>query len=47
VLFDFGVQSLMLGKVVVKGFGLTNVDFKPCPYQILTSMGGLEKAHVL
>ncbi len=37
----------MLGKVVVEGFGLTNVDFEPCPYQILTSMGGLEKAQGL
>jgi hypothetical protein len=29
----------MLGKNVVDGFGLTNVDFDPCPYHILTSMG--------
>jgi hypothetical protein len=34
----------MLGKYVVDGFGLTNADLDPCPYQILTSMGGLEKA---
>jgi hypothetical protein len=33
----------MLGKVVIEGFGLTYVDFDPCPYQILTSMGGSEK----
>lgn len=30
VLFDYNVQSLMLGKVVVEGFGLTNVDLEPC-----------------
>jgi hypothetical protein len=34
----------MLGKVVVDGFGLTNADFDPCPYHILTTMGGSEKA---
>jgi hypothetical protein len=33
----------MLGKVVVDGLGLTNVDLDPCPYHILTSMDGLEK----
>jgi hypothetical protein len=33
----------MLGKVVIEGFGLTYVDFDPCPYQILTYMGGSEK----
>jgi hypothetical protein len=36
----------MLGKVV-NGLGLINVDLNPCPYQILTSMGGLEKAQGL
>jgi hypothetical protein len=44
VLLDFGVQPLMLGKTTIDGFGLTNVNLGPCPYQILTSMGGLEKA---
>jgi hypothetical protein len=29
----------MLGKIIVEGLGLTNVDLEPCPYQILTSMG--------
>jgi len=47
VLLDFGVQPLMLGKVVIDGFGLTNVDFDPCPYQILACMGGSEKARGL
>jgi hypothetical protein len=32
VLLDFNVQPLMLGKVVVDGLGLTNIDFDP--YQI-------------
>jgi hypothetical protein len=46
VLLDFNLQPLMLGKVVI-GLRLTNVDCDPCPYQILTSMGGLEKAQGL
>jgi len=37
----------MLGKVVIEGFGLTYVDFDPCPYQILTYMGGSEKVRRL
>jgi hypothetical protein len=34
----------MLGKIVVGGVGLTNAGFDPCPYHILTTMGGSEKA---
>jgi hypothetical protein len=34
----------MLGKTIVDGLGLIDADLEPCPYQILTSMGGLEKA---
>jgi hypothetical protein len=37
----------MLGKVIIDGLGLTDVDFDPCPYQILTSMGGLKKTQWL
>ncbi len=37
----------MLGKTVVNGLGLTDVDFDPCPYHILTYMGGLQKAQRL
>jgi hypothetical protein len=37
----------MLGKVDVDGLGLTNVELDPCPYHILTSMGGSEKAQRL
>jgi hypothetical protein len=33
----------MLDKVVIDGLGLIDVDLDPCPYHILTSMGGLEK----
>jgi hypothetical protein len=33
----------MLGKIVVDGIRLTNANLDPCPYHILTSMGGLEK----
>ncbi len=42
-LLDFGVQPLMLGKAIVDGLGLIDVDLDPCPYHILTTMGGLEK----
>jgi hypothetical protein len=34
----------MLGKVVVEGLRLIDVDLEPCSYQILTSMGGSKKA---
>jgi hypothetical protein len=37
----------MLSKVKVKGLGLTNVSLEPCPYQILTLMGGLKKVQGL
>jgi hypothetical protein len=37
----------MLGKVKVKGLGLTNVNLEPCPYRILTLMGGLKKVQGL
>jgi len=43
VLLDFGVQPLMLGKIFVDGPGLIDANFDPCPYQILTSMGGSKK----
>jgi hypothetical protein len=37
----------MLGKTIVNDFGLIDVNLDPCPYQILTSMGGSEKAQGL
>jgi hypothetical protein len=37
----------MLGKVVIDGIGLIGADLDPCPYHILTSMGGSEKAQGL
>jgi hypothetical protein len=30
----------MLGKTIVEGLGLIDVNFEPCPYQIVISMGG-------
>jgi hypothetical protein len=44
---DFDVGPFMLNKDVIDGLGLTYVNFDPCQYQILTSMGGLEKAQRL
>jgi hypothetical protein len=37
----------MLGKTIVNGFGLIDVNLDPCPYQTLTSMGGSKKAQGL
>jgi hypothetical protein len=37
----------MLNKNVIDGIGLIDADIDPCPYQILTSMGGLKKAQKL
>jgi hypothetical protein len=34
----------MLGKTTMDGFGLIDVNLESCTYQILTSMGGSEKA---
>jgi hypothetical protein len=47
VLLDFGVQPLMFDKTIIDGLGLTHVNLDPCPYHILTSMGGLKKARKL
>ncbi len=40
VLLDSNFQPLMLGKAIVDDLGLTNVNFNPCPYHILTLMNG-------
>jgi hypothetical protein len=40
VLLDSNVQPLMLGKAIVDGPRLTNVNLNPCPYHILTLMNG-------
>jgi hypothetical protein len=37
----------MLGKAIVDGLGLTDLNLYPCPYHILTSMGGSKKARGL
>jgi hypothetical protein len=47
VLLDYGALPLMLGKNIADGLGLIDANFDPCPYQILTSMGGSEKARRL
>ncbi len=47
LLLDFSAQTLMLGKAIVDGLGLTNADLNQCPYHVLTSMGGLKKAQRL
>jgi hypothetical protein len=40
-------QPLMLGKVAIDGLGLIDANLDPCPYHILTSMSGSEKAQKL
>jgi len=47
VLLNSIVQPLMLGKAIVDGLGLTDLNLYPCPYHILTSMGGSKKARGL
>lgn len=42
-MLDSNVQPLMFHKTKTEGFGLINADFKPCPYQILTSTNGSKK----
>lgn len=42
-MLDSSVQPLMLGKVAMYGLGLTNVNFKPCPYQIFDVYGWIKK----
>jgi len=37
----------MLGKAIVDGLGLIDVNLKSCPYQMLTFMGRLEKVKKL
>jgi len=37
----------MLSKVAIEVLELTNTYIKPCPYQILTSMGRSRKANGL
>jgi len=53
VQLERGISSLILSRQGIVGFQcstinvglrLTNVDLNRCPYQILTSMGGLKKA---
>jgi hypothetical protein len=44
---DFDVQPLMLSKTIVEWSWIDQHDLDPCPYHILTSMGGLEKAQRL
>ena len=44
ILLDSGAQPLMLGRASVIALGITSADLEPCPFQIQTSLGGLERA---
>ena len=44
VLMDTGAQPVMIGKLLADVLGLTASDLKPCPFTILTSLGGTEWA---
>ncbi len=43
ILLDLGTQLLMLGIVAVGGLGLTDANWEPCLYYILTMMGWSER----
>ena len=44
VMLDSGAQPVMIGKQLAQDLGLGAADLEPCPFTILTSVGGTEKA---
>ena len=44
VMLDSGAQPVMIGKQLAKDLGLRADDLEPCPFSIVTSVGGTEKA---
>ncbi len=48
ILLDFGAQPLMLGKATCIGLGIRRLDLEPCPFQIQTSLGGVnDRSHFM
>ena len=44
VMMDSGAQPVMIGKRLAQDLGLTAADLEPCPFTIVTSVGGTERA---
>ena len=44
VMLDSGAQLVMIGKQIAQDLGLGAADLEPCPFTIVTSVGGTEKA---
>ena len=44
VMLDSGAQPVMIGKQLAQDLGLVAADLEPCPFTIVTSVGGTETA---
>lgn len=44
VMMDSGAQPVMIGKRLAQELGLSAADLEPCPFTIVTSVGGTERA---
>ena len=44
VMLDSGAQPVMIGKQLARDLGLGAADLEPCPFTIVTSVGGTENA---
>ena len=44
VMLDSGAQPVMIGKQLAQDLGLLAADLEPCPFTIVTSVGGTETA---
>ena len=44
VMMDSGAQPVMIGKGLADSLGLTPANLDPCPFTIVTSVGGTERA---
>jgi hypothetical protein len=41
---DTKAQPIVIGKLLANALGLTTLDLKPCPFTMLTTLGGMEHA---
>ena len=44
VMLDSRAQPVMIGKQLAQDLGLSAIDLEPCPFTIITSVGGKETA---
>ncbi len=48
ILLDFGAQPLMLEKAACIGLGIRRLELEPCPFQIQTSLSGVnDRSHFM